>query len=801
MASGTDYAQVYLQAEQAYVQGDYEKAATIIDHLAEKFPNDPSIVLLRGHIYCYGLKQYKVAREQYELVCQITDEPDFIDYANSGLEYASQFRSDREAADLHRAQPEDEEFDVSGQEFDETYDWVDESNLQNWQDLEDSNAENAFDLSSVDLDSRNLSEENFADPTLELEQPFANPFTNAPSSTDSDWEQISEPELVESPFADFSDSDASVDEQRQSVNAPQAGDESEPRSDSRDFSEEFDSYSSHEPAVLDDQTERVAEDGEIADQQEDLDSLFFQEELETLPMPSGELEDFLATRKLNYSAYDEENPEPTEQLADTPHTTDDDVFATSPLPDRSTSQDNFPSDHLDPAHVSNVFEDDQESADLTDEETLPLSSGSEEFLKRKSNILNEDDLESVLDFDTPNFDRELLDSQLDLAEQSATQDMNLASIDDAVASGNEEMFRVSGMTDSVTTRLTDSSNHSSIESLLKVEEPVVEVEQGSLARFENAPLNQKQWITAGAAGIVSAIAVVMIGFAGSLLAPEDGRADLRRTSVLSALVAGAASFGTTLFLGQAATKQIRRSTEDLQAQFEELSQKNLNAKATIYSQDELGQLALEFNQMTRALSKMLGEVRRKAEEQERAKEDLQSQVINLINDIEGAAHEAEEVAHSVSTNALKGGETVERTAVGILQIRETMAEVARKVKRLAESSQEISRMIAVVSQGTSRTNLLALNASIEAARAGEAGRGFAMVTDEVRQLAEKSAEALKEIERTASQIQGETSSVMIAMEAGTQQIIDGTKWTEQTKRSLEDIVRVANRIHRQYPNP
>ena len=122
------------------------------------------------------------------------------------------------------------------------------------------------------------------------------------------------------------------------------------------------------------------------------------------------------------------------------------------------------------------------------------------------------------------------------------------------------------------------------------------------------------------------------------------------------------------------------------------------------------------------------------------------------------------------------------------------SETSRKVKRLGESSQEINSIVALVSQIASRTNLLALNASIEAARAGEAGRGFAVVADEVRQLADKSAKSLHEIEQIVMQIQGETSSVMMAMEEGTQQVIHQTRLAQESKRSLDDIIQVANHI-------
>lgn len=166
---------------------------------------------------------------------------------------------------------------------------------------------------------------------------------------------------------------------------------------------------------------------------------------------------------------------------------------------------------------------------------------------------------------------------------------------------------------------------------------------------------------------------------------------------------------------------------------------------------------------------------------------------NAIQRVAESAQEANEVARNASETALRGGEAVERTVAGILQIRETVAETTRKVKRLAESSQEIAKIVGVISSIANRTNLLALNASIEAARAGEAGRGFAVVADEVRQLADRAAKASKEIEQIVLQIQSETA-VMTAMEEGTQQVIEGTKRAEQAKHSLEDIIQVSSQI-------
>ncbi len=165
-----------------------------------------------------------------------------------------------------------------------------------------------------------------------------------------------------------------------------------------------------------------------------------------------------------------------------------------------------------------------------------------------------------------------------------------------------------------------------------------------------------------------------------------------------------------------------------------------------------------------------------------------------IQRVAESAREADQVAKLASETAIKGGDAVERTVAGIMDIRETVAETTRKVKRLGESSQEISKIVGLISAIASRTNLLALNASIEAARAGDAGRGFAIVADEVRQLADRAAKSSKEIEQIVLQIQSETSGVQQAMEIGTQQVIDGTRRAEQARQSLTDIIQVSHRI-------
>jgi methyl-accepting chemotaxis protein len=171
------------------------------------------------------------------------------------------------------------------------------------------------------------------------------------------------------------------------------------------------------------------------------------------------------------------------------------------------------------------------------------------------------------------------------------------------------------------------------------------------------------------------------------------------------------------------------------------------------------------------------------------------QMTQSIQEVANKAQQAAEVSRSAEATAETGGQAMERTVQNILQLRETVAETAKKVKRLGESSQQISKVVSLINQIALKTNLLAVNASIEAARAGEEGRGFAVVAEEVGALAAQSAEATREIERIVEGIQRETSEVVVAMETGTSQVVEGTRLVEETKQSLGQIVVVSRQVN------
>ena len=174
--------------------------------------------------------------------------------------------------------------------------------------------------------------------------------------------------------------------------------------------------------------------------------------------------------------------------------------------------------------------------------------------------------------------------------------------------------------------------------------------------------------------------------------------------------------------------------------------------------------------------------------------DSVEQMTRSIQEVAENARQAAAVARTASNTAEVGGLAMDRSVQNIVNLRETVAETAKKVKRLGESSQQISKVVSLINQIALQTNLLAINAGIEAARAGEEGQGFAVVAEEVGELAARSAAATREIEQIVENIQKETASVVEAMELGTTQVVEGTHLVEDAKQSLNQILEVSRQI-------
>jgi twitching motility protein PilJ len=959
MATSTNFQQDYQRAEAAYMEGNYSEAAALVYQLVEDFPEDPRARLLCGHIYCYGLQQYEVAREQYTVVLSLTDDPSLVEHAHSGISYTDEFVSGELQSENFEALSAETELEFypeisleGGLEDPDLGLFQGDSAQLSWDSPSSDRQENG-DLADLGMSGLGWEPEDDNAGGVEDSTP-SNPF-----ATDSGgmaaYAEESTP-LDEFADANFGDPFGLGDE------GVGAADFQESKVSHKQELDPADLFSEAPTQVLNGQSFPAAEMGNSMGLDE-LDSATdpsdnFGEAFSPLELPDeldlyDDPNDYQAaaphtgqnqSQKSRAAAAEDADPfaEPIsgsfgrsksqnrQSEADSDYGSnyslaeDETLLMGGAVPnsqnprssrgqfnsvDRSSSsngygnsesrasgsRDSFELDAFDDDAFSDSFsldEDEQATSfGAGEKHSSDWSSSKTGRAQEHSDFLDEfdefDDLGNLPDFDISEDANSSILTRGSTSFGNSTSGMmgtTGSSLDfdnsDGSAIRDDEIFSISGPADA------------SVPTFAATEiEPIdssVTVEQGGLAFLENAPLFTKQLYTAIGAGLVSLVAVAFVTNIASYQALEQKDKPevisyLRQTGWVMTAAAGFTSFLTSWGIGQLIAKQVRKSSDNLQSQFDAVSQGNLDARSTIYSEDEFGKMAAKFNHMVKVMQTTISDARRKSDEQEQAKEDLQRQVIRLLDDVEGAARgdltvqaevtadvlgavadsfnltiqnlreivhqvkqaarevskgatdsakfagdlssdalrqaeelaatlnsvqvltdaiqrvaesarEAEEVARGAAATALKGGEAVERTVAGILEIRETVAETTRKVKRLAEASQEISKIVALIATIASRTNLLALNASIEAARAGEAGRGFAIVADEVRQLADRSAKSLKEIEQIVMQIQSETGAVMTAMEEGTQQVIEGTRLAEQAKRSLEDIIQVTNRI-------
>lgn len=846
MLSEIDYQKKFTQARTAYLEENLEEAQDIINDIIKDYPDDPSVLLLKGHVHLRQ-QDYSSAKNSYKQVLELTDHQDLVSLAQQGL-------AEAEEEDEESFYPPEVEnpFGEDVEEFNEveaTDQWT--SSIQ---------------LDSIDWDIDELEEDDVEDPTLQQNSPFQNSVVN------KERDRTPPLNLSKTKPSNFDDEEEE-DEPTASNSYPPSERDYESDMELEDLPDDLISFNLEDGDIDYDELADTGDDDFDPDDLQDTSAPTFVVSSEEEQPELRDLEQMLTGDGNLFGDTDDDYGDYSSQLE--PLT----AGRKPVLPNTAVhfSEEELP---LIPDAEEDLFFAPDELDDIPDLDAgeLPVSSIFTRENKQDQNFENFNDVDNVFDEDLESdFDSEITGS--------FTFDTDRINLD-----LDEEDISVSSAV----------SDLSSIPSSVTLN-PEVEIPQGKLAKYYDLSLLNKQFIHGGVIAIVTFF-VVLIGSSifGLSVAPSTPSATGQNTEqaqegeknkttnswgqrFLLSLVTGVAGGFSSVAMGYMMTSHIKRYTSDLQNQFESIYQGDYEVKATVYSQDEFGTLAAGFNQMTKMIYTTTTEARKRAEETERAREDLQRQVIRLLDDVEGAARgdltvqaevtadvlgavadafnltinnlrkivkqvqqaavqvnkastdsevyarnqssdalrmaeelavtlnsvqmmtdsiqrvaenarEAEEVARSSSVTALKGGDAVERTVAGILQIRETVLDTTRKVKKLAEASQQISTIVAVISQIASRTNLLALNASIQAARAGEAGRGFAIVADEVRQLADRSAKSLQEIEQIVLKIQTETGAVMTAMEEGIQQVKDVADRSEQAKRSLEDIIQVANKI-------
>ncbi|MEQ8756031.1 MAG: GAF domain-containing protein [Coleofasciculus sp. G1-WW12-02] len=212
---------------------------------------------------------------------------------------------------------------------------------------------------------------------------------------------------------------------------------------------------------------------------------------------------------------------------------------------------------------------------------------------------------------------------------------------------------------------------------------------------------------------------------------------------------------------------------------------------------QVQQSSRQVAQTSQASEAAIAGLAQQAQRQFQALEQTLEQIQMMVNTTEAvgaSARQVDEAVQRANQTVQAGDEAMNRTVDGIMDIRETVAETSKRLKRLSESTQKVSRVVNLISNFTTQTQLLALNASIEATRAGEYGRGFVVVADEVRSLARQSAEATTEIAQLVQEIQMGTAEVSTVMETGIQQVAIGTNQVNEAREYLYAIVEATSQI-------
>ena len=268
-----------------------------------------------------------------------------------------------------------------------------------------------------------------------------------------------------------------------------------------------------------------------------------------------------------------------------------------------------------------------------------------------------------------------------------------------------------------------------------------------------------------------------------------------------------------------ANKQNQNAILRLMNELSDLAEGDLTVRATV-SEDITGAIADSVNYTAEELRKLVARITAAADQianatrdadvvskglldaTQKQKKEIQSAedsvklMAKSIQEVDASASQSANVARRTLAATEQGSKAVRNTISGMDGIREQIQETSKRIKRLGESSQEIGEIVDLISDITEQTNVLALNAAIQAASAGEAGHGFSVVAEEVQRLAERSAEATKQISALVKTIQSDTHDAVVAMEKSTLGVVEGAKLSEEAGQSLKEIEQVSNELAR-----
>jgi methyl-accepting chemotaxis protein len=315
--------------------------------------------------------------------------------------------------------------------------------------------------------------------------------------------------------------------------------------------------------------------------------------------------------------------------------------------------------------------------------------------------------------------------------------------------------------------------------------------------------------------------VAAFGVSGS----TQGLMDQERQALLIVLIVGGIALAVVLLVINILTERIIiRPLGEFVQQSNRIAEGDLTRFDTpeimkrMDSADEMGQMARSYRKMLEGLRSLISKVGEatsavasSSAEISASTEEMAAGSHAQMTQTGEVAAAVEEMTKTIAENARtagrtsetskeakdaaqKGGQVVDETIGGMKRIATVVSKSSETVRALGKSSDQIGEIVRVIDDIADQTNLLALNAAIEAARAGEQGRGFAVVADEVRKLAERTTKATKEIASMIKQIQLDTGGAVNSMEEGTKEVENGIILADKAGSALRDIVQISQNL-------